>query len=425
MVMEVQVERAVPGGRMLARHEGVVVLVAGAVPGERVRVHVERRTKSVIFARVTDVIDASPFRRIPVTDPLCGGMDYAHIAYDAQLRYKRDIITDALHRIGHLNVQEPIEVSGSPEEGYRLRARLHVSGGRAGFFLEGSHSLCDAAATGQLRPDTVPVVERVMAALGGAVRQVAAVVVAENIAGSQRVLHLEGADGAPVAVTGAPEWLERGLTGVSAAGPHGKVVGLVGAAHVVDTAAEMFGENSPVPVGTTWVRQAASFFQGNRFLVGELTRAVCAAADGGQVADLYAGVGLFAVALAARGHHVVAVEGDRPSGRDLATNAEPYGGRLRPVRSSVEDAFRQIGRERFDTIVLDPPRSGVSPPALTAVISLRAARVLYVSCDPATLARDSARLVASGYTLSAIRAFDLFPNTAHVETLAIFDRKGS
>ena len=195
-----------------------------------------------------------------------------------------------------------------------------------------------------------------------------------------------------------------------------------GAAHVTDTARDIFGNDPPVPAGTTWTRQAASFFQANRYLVGSLARAVIDGVEGQHVADLYAGVGLFAVALAARGHHVIAVEGDRIAGRDLVTNAEPFRERLRPIRTSVEEALRKIGKERFDTIVLDPPRTGVSAPALDAVISLRVPRVVYVSCDPPTLARDSARLVASGYNLTSLQAFDLFPNTAHVETVVVWER---
>jgi tRNA/tmRNA/rRNA uracil-C5-methylase (TrmA/RlmC/RlmD family) len=120
---------------------------------------------------------------------------------------------------------------------------------------------------------------------------------------------------------------------------------------------------------------------------------------------------------------VVAVEGDRASGRDLAANAEPFGNRLRTVRTSVEDALARIGGERFDTFVLDPPRAGVSRAALDAVIGLRAPRIVYVSCDPPTLARDSARLLASGYNLGSLEAFDLFPNTAHVEAVTVFRRR--
>jgi 23S rRNA (uracil1939-C5)-methyltransferase len=250
---------------------------------------------------------------------------------------------------------------------------------------------------------------------------VATVVVAENIAARQRVLHLEGAEGASLDTLRLGQWTDPDIAGVTAAS-NGRVIGLSGAAHVVDTARDLFGDEEVVAAGTTWTRQAASFFQANRFLLGSLARAVIEGADGQHVADLYAGVGLFAVALAARGHHVVAVEGDRHSGRDLATNAAPFSERLRPVRASVEDALGRLGKERFDTIILDPPRTGVSPAALDAVVSLRAPRIVYVSCDPPTLARDSARLAASGYNLSSLRAFDVFPNTAHVEVVTVWKR---
>ena len=408
---------------MLARHEGIIVLVAGAIPGERVRARVERKTKSVIFARVEDVLSASPARRPGVADPFCGGMDYAHIDYSEQLRCKSEVIVDALRRIGRITVPGDVSVAGSLEQGYRLRAKLHVAGGRAGFFREGSHALCDATATGQLRPESVPAVDRLLGALGGRVKGVATVVVTESVTARQRVLHLEGLDGESLDGLEIGAWQDADISGVTAL-VHSRVIGLAGAGHVTDSAIDVFGDHPPVPANTTWTRQAASFFQANRFLVGALASAVLDGVDGQSVADLYAGVGLFAVALAARGHHVVAVEGDRVGGRDLVTNAEPFGQRLRTIRTSVEDALRHVGKERFDAIVLDPPRTGVSPAALDAVISLRTPRLVYVSCDPATLARDSARLVASGYNLTALRAFDLFPNTAHVEAVARFERDG-
>jgi 23S rRNA (uracil1939-C5)-methyltransferase len=348
-------------------------------------------------------------------------MDYVHMAYAEQLRCKGEVIVDAFRRIGRVELDDEVNVAGSPEQGYRLRARLHVAAGRVGFFREHSHSLCDAAATGQLRPESVPTAQRLIASLGRQADRVATVVVSENVSARQRVLHLEGAEGAPLDHLPVSNVSDPDVTGVTAAS-NGRIIGLGGAAHVVDTAQDVFGDEDVVPQGTRWSRQAASFFQANRFLLGSLARAVIEGVDGRSVADLYAGVGLFAVALAARGHHVVAVEGDRHGGRDLATNAAAFGDRLRPVRASVEDALGQVGRERFDAIVLDPPRMGVSPVALDAVVSLRAPSIVYVSCDPPTLARDSTRLAASGYNLSSLRAFDLFPNTAHVEVVTVWKR---
>jgi 23S rRNA (uracil1939-C5)-methyltransferase len=420
--MDLVIERAVAGGRMLARHEGAIVLVAGAIPGERVRVRVERPGKRMLFARVDEVLEPSPARRLPVCDPSCGGMDYAHMAYATQLECKREVVRDAMRRIGRVTLDDHLDASGSPEEGYRLRARLHVAGDRAGFFREGTHTLCDAAATRQLMPETVPAVERVLAAAGAALNDVASVVVAENVAATERVVHLESRKGSRIRPMAAAPSLDAGLTGVTAAGEGSDIVLLAGSPHVTDSAAELFGSSSPVPVETTWTRQAASFFQGNRFLVGALAAAVTDAVHGHRVADLYAGVGLFAVTLAASGRAVVAVEGDRVSGRDLRANASPFGDRLHVSRRSVEDAVAAMPPRAADTVIVDPPRTGVSPEALRGIVGLAARRVVYVSCDPATLARDAAEILKAGYALDRIRLFDLFPNTSHVETLAVFSR---
>jgi 23S rRNA (uracil1939-C5)-methyltransferase len=172
----------------------------------------------------------------------------------------------------------------------------------------------------------------------------------------------------------------------------------------------------------TLQRHAHSFFQGNRFLLQSLVNAVVDALPAGRILDLYAGVGLFAAAVAARGDAVVtAVEGDRSSARDLKVNAALLGPAVTPRQQPVEE-FVATTRHRYDAVIVDPPRTGMSRAALAGAIALNAARVVYVSCDVATLARDARRLVDAGYRLTSMRAFDLFPNTAHVETLASFDR---
>jgi 23S rRNA (uracil1939-C5)-methyltransferase len=149
------------------------------------------------------------------------------------------------------------------------------------------------------------------------------------------------------------------------------------------------------------------------------------AAQGDRVVDLYAGVGLFSVALAARGAEVMAVEGDPGAAEDLATNAAPWGSRLRVVRAEVEEAVIRPPALRPGTVVLDPPRTGLSAGALQGMAAWRVPALVYVSCDPPTLARDAARLAASGYRLASLEAFDLFPNTPHVEALAVFTLAGS
>ena len=142
----------------------------------------------------------------------------------------------------------------------------------------------------------------------------------------------------------------------------------------------------------------------------------------GDVLDLYAGVGLFSVCLAQSGRQpITAVEGDRASARDLSHNASHCSASIRVVNASVEDYLANDPR-RAATIIVDPPRTGMSRLAMGAVVRHSAQRVIYVSCDPPTMARDARRLLDGGYQISALRAFDLFPNTPHVETVGIFDR---
>ena len=172
-------------------------------------------------------------------------------------------------------------------------------------------------------------------------------------------------------------------------------------------------------------RHADVFFQANRFLLPELVSAVLdSVLPDGDVLDLYAGVGLFSVSLAMTGRErVTAVEGHRASVRDLMENASACGPSLRVIGESVEDYLRVDGAAAA-TIVVDPPRTGISRAAIDAVVRSRAPRIVYVSCDPPTMARDARRLLDGGYRLTGLRAFDLFPNTPHVETVGVFDGAG-
>jgi 23S rRNA (uracil1939-C5)-methyltransferase len=411
--LTLDIERAVAGGRMLARHEGRVVLVAGAIPGERVRARVERSSKHVAWAATIEVIDASPDRRAPVCDPECGGTLYAHIAYARQRALKADVIVDAFRRIGKIELPRAPGVAASPESGYRLRARLHVRHGRAGFFREGSHVMCDAALTGQLHADAMPAVESLLSALGARAGDCDSVVVAENVAAGERVLHVmphaqHTAHDVAVPLDRLPH-----VTGVTAATVDGPVT-LAGNPYVTDADG-----------AASYRRHAASFFQANRFLVHALARHVVDQAAGERCVDLYSGVGLFAVALAAAGRTVIAVEGDPVSAADLMANAGPFPTTLAVERSAVEPFVRHTRVPQLDAVILDPPRTGATPEALEGIIAWRPPRIVYVSCDPPTLARDAGRLVAAGYALEGIEAFDLFPNTPHVETVAVFDRRSA
>jgi 23S rRNA (uracil1939-C5)-methyltransferase len=419
--VELTIEKPASGGRMIARHLGQVVLVRGAIPGERVTAWIERAEKRMAYAVTREVVDASPDRRAEIDDPLCGGALYSHIRYERQLAIKSDVVRDAFARLGRYPIAEPLSVLPSPEQGYRMRARLHVRGGRAGFYRENTHQLCDPAPTKQLRDDTIATLQLVVDALHREQPDMlTSIAITENIAADERAAHLDFAAGAAVDAS----LLDRALAGttlrgISAREPLGRRLVTVGTPDVSDPLDAVTGGR--VDSGAIR-RHAESFFQGNRFLLPPLVRAVAdVVADSGEVLDLYAGVGLFAVPLAAMGHlEVTAVEGDRASGADLRENARAHEPRIKAHVSGVEE-FLAARRDAPATVIVDPPRTGMSRGSVERLVRLRPRRVVYVSCDPPTLARDARRLLDGGYALASVRAFDLFPNTPHVEVLAVFD----
>jgi 23S rRNA (uracil1939-C5)-methyltransferase len=425
-LVALEVEKPAVGGPMLARVEGQVVLVEGAIPGERLTARIERVRKGVGYARTMSVEAPSSDRREPFTDPLCGGCLYAHISYARQLAIKAQVIADAFSRIARIALPSTIAVRPSPETGYRMRARLHARGGRAGFFREGSHDVCDARQTRQLLPASCDVIDHLAAGL----RSLGIVAsweleLSENAAATERVVHLECASPVEAGSLAALARCE-GLTGFTvnrrvpsggASMPGSAAVQVIdGDPHVTDVVSVGDGAMS-------LKRHVLSFFQGNRFMLGGLVSHVLAqTADAGDILDLYAGVGLFAAAAARTpGVRVVAVEGDRQAARDLSANAGSAGGALEPVCQSVE-SFVGATSVRPAVVIVDPPRTGMSREALDGVLALGAGRLIYVSCDVATLARDARRVLDAGHVLAQLDAFDLFPNTPHVESVAVFDR---
>ncbi|HTI39238.1 MAG TPA: TRAM domain-containing protein [Vicinamibacterales bacterium] len=415
------IEKVAAGGWTIGRHHGQVVLVRGAIPGERVTAWIERADRRVAYAAVRDVLDASPDRRAPAFDPLCGGGVFAHVAYARQLALKGEIVQDAFTRLAHHPLERSPDVEGSPETGYRMRARLHVRGGRVGFYREGTHQLCDAAPTGQLRSETIDAAVRLVGSLQARSRDsIASIAIAENLAADQRAAHLESMDAGELdesALAAAAE--DAGLTGLSFRTAAGSLQ--TAGDPAVSDSLEAISNRVKHPGEVR--RHAESFFQGNRFLLPSLVSAVLdAVSAAGHVVDLYAGVGLFSLAIAAAGAaEVTAVEGDRSSARDLRHNARAFAPRLHAKAVSVEE-FLSTAKHTPDACIVDPPRTGVSKPAMEAMLRRPAPRIVYVSCDPPTLARDARRLLDAGYALESIRAFDLFPNTAHVESFAVFGR---
>jgi 23S rRNA (uracil1939-C5)-methyltransferase len=402
------IERPAAGGRMIARHEGAVVFVSGAIPGEVVEAEIEKVQRGTVWATARQIVEPSP-DRIDAPEGACGGSVFAHIAYDRQRQIKSAIIEDAFRRIGRIALDMPAEVVGSPIDGYRMRARLHVANGRIGFFREGTHSLCDAAPTRQLRGDTIDVIRQLEASIAKTPRPVVGdIEIAENVDASERAIHFELLPDADPSSLAALSRLD-GVTGGSCAHPENpRTIELFGSPIVSDVI-------RTVPLS----RHVRSFFQGNRYLLDAFVAQVVSHVIAGPLIDLYAGVGLFSLTAAAAGAGpITAVEGDPYAVRDLKRNAA---GRIAVVELPVEQ-FVDRSAERAATVIVDPPRTGMSKDALARAIAIAAPRFIYVSCDVATLARDARILLDAGYRMSSMRAFDLFPNTAHVETVIAFSR---
>jgi 23S rRNA (uracil1939-C5)-methyltransferase len=227
--------------------------------------------------------------------------------------------------------------------------------------------------------------------------EVTAIELAENVAGDQRAVHVECGSRSDVWPFESLSKGERRITDTIRVTP----------AHTL-----------------TLSRDVRSFFQGNRYLLEPLVKRIVRLAQAERVVDLYAGVGVFGLALATAGTpDVTLVEGDPISGTDLARNATPCGSQVSVRRQSVESFLSSTSNpSRAATFVVDPPRTGMTRDALAGIIRHEPSRIVYVSCDVATLARDARTLVDAGWELTEVAGIDLFPNTAHVESIAIFDR---
>jgi 23S rRNA (uracil1939-C5)-methyltransferase len=392
------------------------VLTWGAIPGERVRARVERATPRLAFATAVEILMPSPDRREPPGDWRCGGSVYAHIVYDRQLALKSLIVTDAFGRIAGVKLEMPPRVEPSPEQGYRMRARLHVRDGRIGFFREGTHELCDPASSRQLAASSIEALQSLETLLAKHAADVLGIDLTENVPATERAIHLTIASGGRAPSAEALE-SSTGARGVSVSHDAGESSVLWGEPYVTDDLDLGFGR-------VRLRRHARAFFQGNRYLLATLAgRVVDHVPAGEPVLDLYSGGGLFAVPLAARGgSRIAAVEGDGVSGEDLRWNGRLYGRTLRTYRRSVE-AYLREHPHCSGTVIVDPPRTGMSAEACAAIRASGARQVVYVSCDVATLARDVKSLAAGGYRVTSVESFDLFPSTAHIETLVVLTRE--
>jgi 23S rRNA (uracil1939-C5)-methyltransferase len=375
------------GGEGIAREpSGRVLFVRGGVPGDLVRVRIAEAHKRFARAEIAELVRASKARVAPpcAVHGECGGCGWQQIDYETQLAAKRAILCDALSRIGGVQLETleaPVEVARSPQPyGTRSRARLLFRNGRVGYRRARSHALVATSECPILAPP-----------LARALAQIAA-----SPPRGEGELDLACGDDGAVSVSGArlPGFAQRDI---SLAAPGGRV--------------------GVSPRG---------FFQAHATLRGALADAVLAGAgEGGRLLELHAGAGFFTLGLAARFREVVAVESAPRAASDLRANlarAGRGGVRVLEMRAARALASREVQGFAPEAIVLDPPRTGIGEGEARALAGLRARRVVYVSCDPVTLARDLRVLIAAGYRLARCDGFDLFPQTPHVEALAVLTR---
>jgi len=394
--VDVDVERILPGGMGLAHARGQTLLVALAAPGDRVRVQVRGMRGGVAFASIEEILTPSSVRVVPPCPYFgrCGGCDFQQLTYEAQLAAKVEIIRDSLRRVARVEPPADIPITPSPDA-WRYRARsmwqYDRRVGSLGYYERGSRTVCDVVEC----PVIVPELQAVLTTL------------------RERV---------------SREALPEGASDIQA------VAGDAGVALAPSVLTGRVAEESARTVGAERYRfNADCFFQINHGLlaplvdaaIGDMTGDAPAGMRGQRAVDLYCGVGLFTLPLARRFAKVFGVEGNATAcdyaRRNLAdaklTNAK--------IEASTVGAWLTryaTDLSPVDFVLLDPPRAGAENETVKGIIALRPTRIAYVSCDPATLARDLRKLLAGGYEIASIAAFDMFPQTHHVETIVHLTR---
>jgi 23S rRNA (uracil1939-C5)-methyltransferase len=436
--LRLTIEKLVYGGEGLARlpadehGSGKAVFVPFVLPGESVEVALREEKPGFARAKLNEVLTASPRRNSPRCPYFqnCGGCHYQHTDYEHQLEIKAAILKENLRRIAKLELDRELQIHPSPPWHYRNRARFKVQTApdfAMGYFKFNSHELL----TVEDCPISSPLINLALTAvwqLGRTGKVPAGILEIEFFANADDTQLVAEVYCLPaVAAEQFAGELKAALAEIS------------GVAFFLARSAKAEGQGDPKPLGgsdahliystrlASYRVSAGSFFQVNRHLTDDLVNIVTRvgpdahrtsggdAGATGTALDLYAGVGLFSSVLNREFERVIAVESSPTSHADLLYNSPAN---VKAVRATTEQYLENaVGKLRPSLVVVDPPRSGLGEKVIKALAKLKAPRITYVSCDPATLARDLARLLQFGYRVEDAHLVDLFPQTYHLESV--------
>lgn len=415
--------------------DGMTIFIPFGAPGDRVIAEVTERRDRYARGRILEVIEPSDDRALPPCPYFgsCGGCDLQHLSYPAQLRAKRSTVVAALERIGKFSDVDAITadvVASKRELGYRNKIELaaRVLNGRLtiGYHRRGTSELVEVDRCLLMNKKF----DRAPKALAGALRYAAG---AEDF-GIERVSIRSSTaeNSAEVAIFTNPGPFPRARFAQVLKDALPKTTSTVRVLIKGEMEARKVAGVEVLNGAGRWMERvgdftfevsAPSFFQINTAVATamvEQVTSVLAATEEDLVLDLYSGVGTFTLPLSATGAEVVAIESYGPAVRDLRRNLESNGLDALAVGG---DAAREVSEFDDATLaVVDPPRAGLERPVIDALLSSPITTLAYVSCDPATLARDLRQLVDGGYTLVSVTPYDMFPQTSHVETVAVLSR---
>jgi 23S rRNA (uracil1939-C5)-methyltransferase len=401
--------------------------------GEKIEATLAEQKQGFARARAESIIEPSPHRVEPGCPYFrrCGGCHYQHSSYEHQLEIKQEILRETLRRTAKLELSVDIQVHPSPPWNYRNRSRLKLQTTpefKAGYFKMASHELLAVEEC----PISSPLINRGIAALWQSGRAgkvppgVDEVEFFANADDAQLLVEVSAkADSRRATLRAWAEDFQRSITEIAGVIVFRAAQGAPGTQDkLLTVGADYLTYQTP---RAAYRVSAGSFFQTNRYLTDELVKIVTEGQSGNAALDLYAGVGLFSTALCDI-RHIFSVESSQTSSADLSYNltsngvavqatTEEYLTGCDKTRRSRKGAVLPNPVNKPDLAVVDPPRSGLGERVARSLVNLGAPRVVYVSCDPVTLARDLAVLLAGGYRIEQVHLVDLFPQTYHLESV--------